>query len=400
MDSVVRIFPEETMENVIFRKAHIASEGQMTVSDVYVSSQKFCKAIHGAEVDCSGLILSPGLVDLQINGYGGKEFVGCDDTIALAQSKLIEHGVTAFLPTIVSQPIEKYRPSAFKASFDKAKKRKGAEVLGWHLEGPFLHPLQHGAHPQTALLDYVDEPFWRAVFATGAISMMTLAPELEVAPKLLDILAEYKVAAAVGHSQAEAKDLVLAKSKGAKFVTHLFNAMIPFHHRAPGIVGSILGTRIMGYTLVCDLYHVHPEAVQIAWRCHPSGLALVSDGAPLMDSEEKEGYFCGTRVYVSGEKVVTAHGGNLVGSILGLDELLRRFLRVTDCSFAEAIRYASEIPALYANVEHRKGKIALGYDADCVLWEFSSGRPEVIATMVMGEFCYAKPHFWQRVTRE
>lgn len=389
------------MENVTIRGACVVSAGVRADGDVYIHSQKFTnQRCSGIEIDGSGLILSPGLVDLQINGFGGKEFIGCDEAIGLAQEMLPERGVTAFLPTIISQPIDKYRPSTLKSSIDRAKKRKGAEVIGWHLEGPFLHPLHCGVHQPTTLLDSLDEPFWKAVLSTGAVSLMTLAPELEVAGRILEILKEYKIAAAVGHSQAKTQDLLKAREKGARFVTHLFNAMLPFHHRVPGIVGSVLGSRILGYTLVCDLCHVHSEAVQMAWRCHPDGLALISDGAILTGSEEKEGFFSGTKVHVSGEKVVTMPGGTLAGCLFGLDELLRRFMKVTGCPLEEAIRYVTEVPARYIGLDHAKGKIAPDYDADCVFWEGREGLPEVVATLAKGEICYATPAFWQRVRHE
>jgi N-acetylglucosamine-6-phosphate deacetylase len=384
---------------VVFRNFSVVSSGDTSIREVRVHKGRFSreKCEEAVIIDGDGLHLTPGLIDLQIHGYGGKEFLSGDEAICLAQEKLPASGVTSFLPTIGSQPIERYRPSLLRGAVERAKKRPGAEVIGWHLEGPFLHPLQAGAHRAITFLDRFDEPFWREVFATGAISLMTLAPELAVADKVLDVLQEYNITAACGHSQADIPHLLRAKTKGVKFVTHLFNAMLPFHHRAPGIIGAVLGGQILGYTLICDLHHLHPEAIQIAWRSHPSGLALISDAAPLLGSDEQEGCFMGTRVSVSGERVLTVPSGNIAGSIVPLDEHLRRFIRVTGCRFAEAVRMASEVPASFLDIKKQKGKIAVGYDADCVLWEEKEEGMRVIATVKNGNLVFSLPEFLQRV---
>jgi len=386
------------MQSWLFRNADVISSGRRRKKDIYIYGGRFVRKLHqrSHSFDCCGLLMTPGFIDLQINGYGGKEFVGSDEAVALAQQSLPSYGVTSFLPTIVSHPLDRYRPSVLKSIIENSRTRNGAEVLGWHLEGPFLHPLQRGVHQASCLLDRVDEPFWKEVFSTKVISLMTLAPELELAGKLLPLLKKYQVKIAVGHSQAEKEHLQYAKEYGATFVTHLYNAMLPFHHRAPGIVGAVLGSELLGYSIVCDLYHVHQEAIQMAWKSFPKGLALISDAAPLFGSQDREGAFCGGRVFVTGDRILTAPGGNISGSVVSLLEQFYRFMNVTGCSFEEAVRVVTETPASFVGVSQRKGKITVGYDADCVFWNVNEDRYEIIATMTRGEISFAKEEFWER----
>ncbi len=389
-------------KGILIRGAHVVSSGRSVVRDINICQQRFVARLpHGATtVHAEGLCATPGLIDLQINGVCGHEFVEGDLAVAKAQERLPMYGVTSFLPTMGSSPLEKYRPSAVRSVIEKAKKREGAEALGWHLEGPFLNPNQAGIHHCANIVDHLDEPFWRELFRTQAISLITLAPEMPYAGRLLDLLASLHIPAAVGHSMAEESDLLLARQKGALFVSHLFNAMLPFHHRAPGIVGAVLGASAFGCTLISDLYHVYPEAIQIAYKCLPRRLALISDGAPLLGSAEKKGMFLGNPIEAHGERALTMPSGALAGSLVPLHEQMKRFMMVTGSSFPEVVRMVTEVPALFIRKDRRKGKIAVGYDADCVLWENVNSSPQIVATLCRGTIAFAREDFWTRVVHE
>jgi N-acetylglucosamine-6-phosphate deacetylase len=384
---------------IAIRGGELCVPDQHGVHDVLIQSGRFVDALSGplTTIDATGLLVTPGLIDIQVNGCAGHEFSEGDAAVVTAQQLFPKYGITAFLPTTGSQPTDLYTSGMFQEVVKEAKERDGAEVLGWHLEGPFISADQAGIHPVERLQSTIDVPMWKKLFQSGAVRVMTLAPEHPKAAELFDLLNECGVIAAIGHSAAEEKDLQLAQKKGAKYITHLFNAMKPFHHRQPGLIGAALGSARFSCTMVCDLNHLCSEALQIAWKCHPDGICIVTDGAPQLGSEETSGTFMGIAVRVVEEKVLTPNGG-LAGSPVPLDEQVRRFMKATGCTFGQAVRAASRVPASLIHVDERKGKIEKGFDADCVLWDRDSHQ--VIATICRGKIAYSRPDFEERVYKQ
>lgn len=388
-----------SLNGMAIRGGELCIPERAGMQDVLIKQGRFVKSLAASEtvIDATGLLVTPGLIDIQVNGCAGHEFSEGDRAVATAQQLFPKYGITSFLPTTGSQPIELYRSGMLQEVVEKAKTRFGAEVLGWHLEGPFINPEQAGIHPKERLQNSIDVPVWRRLFQSGAIRVMTLAPEHPKAEFLLELLAECGVVAAIGHSSAEEQDLQLAQKKGVRYITHLFNAMKPFHHRSPGLIGAALGSARFSCTMVCDLNHLCQEALQIAWKSHPEGVCIVTDGAPLLGSTQTSGTFMGTPVHVIDEKLVIPSGA-LAGSLVPLDEQVRRFLKATGCSFVQAVQAASRLPALLVHCDDRKGKIEDGFDADCVLWDRES--LQVVATICRGEIAYSRNDFWVRVQRD
>ena len=384
------------MEGIAIRGGEACSSGRAKVRDVLIREKKFSDALLSPKtiIDASGLFVTPGLIDIQVNGCAGHEFSEGSAAVETAQKLFPRYGVTSFLPTTGSQPMERYGSGMFQEAVRHAASQPGAEVLGWHLEGPFINPEQAGIHPVSRLQKTVDTALWKALFQSGAIRVMTLAPEHPAAREVFDLLNECGVIAAAGHSSAEEKDLALAEEKGVKYVTHLFNAMKPFHHRSPGPIGAVLGSERFSCTMVCDLNHLCHETLQMAWKCHPEGICIVTDGAPLLGSTESSGIFMGTPVRLVEEKVLTP-SGLLAGSAVPLDEQVRRFARATGCGFVRAVWAATALPAALIRCQGRKGKIAKGFDADCVLWDRVSLRVE--ATICRGEILFSRDDFSKRV---
>ena len=372
---------------ISIRGGEVCTPDRGGVRDVLIRHGTFVDALVETKtvVDASGLLITPGLIDIQMNGCAGHEFSEGDNAVATAQKLLPRYGVTAFLPTTGSQPNDLYRSGLFQEVVKKAASRSGADVLGWHLEGPFINPDQAGIHPASRLQNDFDETMWRELFRSGVIRVMTLAPEHAQASRVFDLLNECGVVAAIGHSSAEEKDIQLALSKGAAYVTHLFNAMKPFHHRSPGLIGAVLGSERFSCTMVCDLNHLCQEAIQMAWKCHPEGICIVTDGAPLLGSSESSGLFMGTPVRLVDEKVLTP-SGLLAGSPVPLDEQVRRFMKATGCGFARAVWAASALPAALIRSHSKKGSLEKGFDADCVLWDKETYKP--VATFCRGEMVY------------
>src|SRR5688500_15760642 len=199
----------------------------------------------------------PGLVDLQLNGAFGVDFTGPEADLARAAGGLPSTGVTAFLPTLVSSAADVY--PRFMANLALPMPQGAARILGAHLEGPFLAPSRRGTHDPVALrLPDLDE--LRACLDTGDVRIVTLAPELPGATPLIAELTSRGVIAALGHSDASWDEADAAIRAGSRMGTHLFNAMRPFHHRDPGIVGRLLSPGVVT-SLVIDGVHVAPEIV-------------------------------------------------------------------------------------------------------------------------------------------
>ena len=185
-------------------------------------------------------IIAPGFIDLQVNGAFGHDITSDPELIYHIASALLATGVTAFLPTIVSSPLETYRKAfevrsaleLFAASGNQAR------ILGWHLEGPYLSPQRSGAHDPHCLRPRAD-PLGDGLI-DPAVRLMTLAPELENGPQAVADLRAHGVVVSLGHSAASYEQALAAFDAGITWGTHLFNAMLPMHHREPGVVGALL----------------------------------------------------------------------------------------------------------------------------------------------------------------
>jgi N-acetylglucosamine-6-phosphate deacetylase len=305
-------------------------------------------------------IAVPGFVDLQVNGFGGVDFLDADaDGYRRAGEALLETGVTAYLPTLITSPEQQILAAMREVPISEARPR----ILGMHLEGPFLSPNRLGTHeassrrdPDLALLD--------RLLDSGPVRLMTLAPELPGATELIDRLLERGVAVSLGHTDATAEQANAAFDRGARSVTHLFNAMRPFLHRDPGIVGAALARDDVVVWLIVDGIHLAPETVRLAWRAARGRLGLVTDaitGAGLAEGSYSLGNL-DIRVH---EGTVRGPDGVLAGSVLTMDEAVRN-LHALGVPFEDAIAAATSTPARVLG-EPELGRIAVGLPADLVV---------------------------------
>ncbi|MDQ3067707.1 MAG: amidohydrolase family protein [Actinomycetota bacterium] len=258
----------------------------------------------------------PGLVDLQVNGLAGVDFAAADTSgYRRASEALLEHGVTAFQPTLITAPEE-----TLVAALTEVPRSRN--VIGAHLEGPFISPERLGAHPADARLD-PDRALLERLLAAGPVTQVTLAPELDGALDLIDLLCERGVVVSCGHSDATAEEAQRAFDRGALTVTHLFNAMRPFAHRHPGIGGAALAREDVTVQLIADGVHLADETLLLAWRAAAGRAALVSDqiaGAPRRPD------------------------GMLTGSNTPLIDGVRR-LHALGVPLADAVNAATRVPA-------------------------------------------------------
>lgn len=346
------------------------------VSDMPAASTAGADTIINAE----GLLVAPGFVDLQINGGFGYDFTLAPESIPEAAARLPQFGVTAFLPTIISAPLETYK----RALAVIRAPAGGAQPLGLHFEGPFLNPERAGVHDRRFLL-LPDARIVQEWEPLERVRMVTLASELPGALELIEQLRKAGVTVALGHSLATYAEAKAAFDAGARFVTHLCNAMRPLHHREPGLAGAALEDPRVRLSLIVDGVHLHPAAVRMVWNLKlPKLIALVTDAiAAAGDIPPADRY--GAVVVDREAGTARLPDGTLAGSILTMDQALRNLVQMTECSPSEAFQCASTTPAAVIGWGGRKGWLKRGYDADIVLL-----TPEfcVVGTIIAGELVY------------
>jgi N-acetylglucosamine-6-phosphate deacetylase len=336
-------------------------------------------------------IVSPGLIDLQVNGGFGLEVGGDPAALAALAARLPETGVTAFLPTLVSSDAAAYRTAA--AALAVAWAAPGARRLGLHLEGPLLAPERAGAHDRariaggaatlTAVLD--------ELLVADVLRLVTLAPELPGALDLIRRLRSAGVVVSLGHSDASFDEMLAGIEAGAALVTHLFNAMSPFHHRSPGAAGAALVDDRVAVSLIADGVHTHPAALNLALRAKgPGHIVLVTDAIAAAGAPPGTYTLAGEPVLSDGN-VARLADGTLAGSTLTLDQAVRNMVSLAGARRDEALAMVTAVPAgLLGRAD--LGRLAPGCVADLVLWDadlqveatFIAGRRVFNATSPIG----------------
>jgi N-acetylglucosamine-6-phosphate deacetylase len=294
----------------------------------------------GPDERCEG-ILAPGLCDLQVNGAGGHEVTGGGAALDAIDAIQLAHGVTRYLPTLISPDdatAERVLPELAERAADPA-----SPVAGVHVEGPFLDPHHAGMHPPERLRRPADGvPGW---LQSPAVRVVTLAPELPGAVELIGSLTARGVVVALGHSGADAPTVRAAIDAGATLVTHVFNAMAPLDHRAPGLAAMALVDPGLRPTVICDGAHVDPLVLELIRRAAGSRVALVTDATPAAAAPPGRYEMAGVAIESAPEGSARTPEGRLAGSTLTLDAALRGWAALTGASLPEAITAAAEVPA-------------------------------------------------------
>ncbi len=302
----------------------------------------------------------PGLVDLQVNGYAGVDFATADRAgYARAGEAMLAAGVTAFQPTFITAPEE----SLVAALAELPDTPIGPRLLGAHLEGPFLSPDRLGAHPAAARRD-PDPALLGRLLEAGPVAQMTLAPELDGALELIELLGARGIVVSCGHSDATAAQAGRAFDRGARTVTHLFNAMRPFGHRDPGIAGAALVRDDVVIQLIVDGEHLADETIRLVWRAAAGRTALVSDAIAAAGTGDGPTKLGGVDVDVR-DGVARRADGTLAGSVRPLLEGMRR-LHGLGVPLEAAVAAVTGVPARIAR-RPELGTLRPGSAADVVV---------------------------------
>jgi N-acetylglucosamine-6-phosphate deacetylase len=325
-------------------------------------------------------LAAPGFVDLQVNGFAGIDLIGADaEGYRRAGEALLETGVSAYLPTFISAPEEQLVAALYGLPIDTG----GARILGAHLEGPFIAETRLGIHPAAARRD-PDPALLERLLAAGPVRMMTLAPELPGADELIGLLLTRGVAVSCGHSDANARQANAAFDRGARSVTHLFNAMRPFLHRDPGLAGAALSRADVIVQIILDGVHLADETADVVWQAAGGRVALVTDavaGAGMGDGV----YLLGGFEIEVRDGVARGPGGVLAGSVLTMIEAVRN-LHALGVPLAQALAAASSVPAEVIGLP-TLGRLAVDLPADVVVLDdnleidrvFVGGEARVVA---------------------
>lgn len=345
-------------------------------------------------IDAEGLIVSPGFVDIQINGGFGVDLVSEPNRMWELGAHLPAHGVTSFLPTIITSPSHR-TDAALAALRSEPEDHRGAQPLGLHFEGPMLSPARPGAHPVQHLAT-ADPAIIAEWSRSNGVSLVTIAPELVNATTIIDALVNRGVTVSAGHSEATADQTRAAMDAGVTLATHLFNAMSPLGHRDPNLVGVALSDSTLAASVIVDGVHLAPEIVSLTWRAKgPTGLVLVTDAVAPMGMGPGTYRFGGITTQADDAGVRT-EDGILAGSILTMDQAVRNLVTFAGCRQAEALLTASTTPATVIG-ETDRGRLDSGAIADVVLLDQDL---QVMVTICRGRVAFVSEAARTRVPTE
>lgn len=334
--------------------------------------------------------LAPGLIDLQLNGAFGTDFMSATDADWTRINALLPStGVTSFYPTVITAPISELVNWLNQNQIQIAKPSAGSQPLGFHLEGPFISEARRGAHraefvkyPQLAEVDNLIEA------AQGYLKLITLAPELPGSLAAIDRLITAGVKVSVGHSDASAAVVSAAANHGASIITHLFNAQSAIDHRNNGVAGQALIDSRYTLGLIVDLHHVSAEVVMLAFLAAGDRICLVTDAMAALGMPAGSYQLAGEAVIVNDGAAPMRADGTLAGSTVRLDHAVSNCIDL-GIDPHRAIEAASSIPARAMGLTDR-GSIAKDLRADLVWLAPTSDGLETAATWVAGERVFSK----------
>ncbi len=332
-------------------------------------------------IDLNGANLSPGFIDLQLNGCGGVMFNDeiTAETIHTMHLANLKSGCTSFLPTLITSSDEDMQ-QAIKAEREYQSKYSN-HSLGLHLEGPYLNVEKKGIHS----VDFIrnsDEVMIDTICSNSdVIAKVTLAPELNN-PEHIEKLAKAGIVVSIGHTNATYQQARQGFESGITFATHLFNAMTPMQGREPGVVGAIYDTQDVYAGIIADGFHVDYANIRIAHKIKGEKLVLVTDATAPAGAEMDYFIFVGKKVYYRDGKCIDENG-TLGGSALTMIEAVQNTVEHVGIALDEALRMATLYPAKAIGVDHKLGRVKKGMTANLTVFDRDFN---VKATVVNGKY--------------
>ena len=352
------------------KNAKIVLENRIEEGKVLLFSDKIEGLVdyisEGVEIiDAEGGYVTPGFIDLHIHGYLGKDV--CDatvDSIKTIAGGLVENGVTGFLPTTMTVDM-----SVIKGALDACREVRnsgeyyGSTILGVHAEGPFISASKKGAQDERFILK-PDADFVKA--NADIIRIITLAPEEDKDFEAIRKIAkETDVVVSMGHTSADYKTAMESTKNGVMHATHLFNAMTPMTHRAPGVVGAALNSDV-SCELIVDTYHVDPALYEMVYKMKGRKLCFITDCLPAGGLPEGA-YTLGGAKIIYKNNLCKLEDGTIAGSVLKLNKGVWNVYTNTSIPLYECVNCATLNPANAIGVADKKGSIEIGKDADIVI---------------------------------
>ncbi len=396
------ILPDENDDFVIADgKALVYDEtGIQAIVDPETYNKKYGNLPMDDVIDADGAYVSPGFLNVHIHGCGGADTMDHEgDTFDILREEQAAMGVTGFLPTTMTCPWEQIAGALARVRAAMQQHGRGADILGAHMEGPFISPAEKGSQEETNILP-ADFPKL-APFA-DVVRLVTLAPEelplsdttkphpTETTPEehdwsFIEQCEKAGITVSIGHTAATYEMAAAAvRSHGVHHFTHLFNAMTGLHHRRPGTVGAALDTDAR-VELICDNIHIAPAVQRLVWRLKgPAGLILVTDSMRACGLGDGTYEFGGHEVTVRGERALLADG-TIAASIATLNHCIQRFQANTGAPIEQVIETVTKTPAKDLGLYAERGSLAPGKRADITIFD---RQVEILHTIVGGVPAY------------
>ncbi len=336
-------------------------------------------------IDANGGFVSPGLIDIHIHGYLGKDVCdGEEESIRTIASGIVKNGVTGFLPTTmtVDMAVIKKALCVLRSLKEESKTWCGSQILGCHAEGPFISESKKGAQDPKYILK-PDAEFVKEY--ADIIKIITLAPEedTEGFSAIREIAEKTDVVVSMGHTSADYDTAYNSTENGVKHATHLFNAMTPLAHRAPGVVGAALSSDV-SCELIVDTFHVNPALYDMLWKLKGRKLCFITDCLPAGGLPFGE-YTLGGAKIIYRDIVCRLEDGTVAGSVLPLNKGVWNVYKNSNIPLYECVNAASLNPATTIGMADKKGSLDIGKDADIIICD---NEFNVNKTIIGGEIRY------------